>query len=295
MQQTGVAQSDRLPDFVCIGGMRCGSTTLWMLLKNHPGVFMPDEKELHFFDRADRIGAEERADYASWFSDAPAGALCGEFTPSYLTRAGVAEKIAATVPDAKLLLVLRNPVDRAWSHYWFRVRQGVEPRSFRDAIARENDRPGPEPWRHAYIGWGRYADHLSRYRQIFGADRIHAVLWEDLVAEPATTMAAVASFLDIDASVFSSGCTIPGSNGMVVPRVRRLYWATKNLERAARGNAGPSRLVHRALFRITAANQRRTRLPVPGWARARHAAWFGQSDAELARMLGRPLPWAREP
>ena len=292
MHHTASTRNDRLPDFVCIGGMRCGSTTLWMLLKSHPAVFMPDEKELHFFDRTDDMTPAAVADYARWFTPAPPDALLGEFTPSYLTRAGTAHKIAEVLPDARLLVVLRNPLDRAWSHYWFRVRRGTECLSFRRAVAREGRRGGSEPWRHAYIGWSRYAEHLRTYHDLFGPDRVHTIFFEDLAADPAATMAGVAGFLDIDASVFAGGCTVPDSNAMTVPRVRPLYWATKNLEQSLRGITGPARLAHRALFRMTAANQRRARLPVPDWARARHAEWFGESDAELVRLLGRPLPWA---
>tara|TARA_R110000782_G_scaffold45706_16_gene101412 strand:+ start:9023 stop:9910 length:888 start_codon:yes stop_codon:yes gene_type:complete len=292
VQQPDESESDRLPDFVCIGGMRCGSTTLWMLLKSHPSVFMPDEKELHFFDRVERITPSDSAEYAANFRDASRDALLGEFTPSYLTRAGVAGRIADTLPNARLLVILRNPLDRAWSHYWFRVRRGTERLSFRRAVALEDRRRVPEPWRHAYIGWSRYAEHLRTYHDLFGPDRVHTLFWEDLAADPSPTMAAVARFLDIDPSVFAEGCDVPGSNSMTVPRSRLLYWATKNLESSLRGRGGPARLLHRALFRATAANQRRVRLPVPDWARARHAEWFGRSDAELARMLGRALPWA---
>lgn len=85
----------RLPDFVCIGGMRCGSTTLWEMLRRHRGIFLPETKELHYFDREGRRdGIDDEASYRACFAGAASGQVCGECTPSYLTRERVCDRMA---------------------------------------------------------------------------------------------------------------------------------------------------------------------------------------------------------
>jgi hypothetical protein len=277
------------PDFVCVGGMRCGSTTLWRMLRAHPGVFLPDRKELHHFDRDDAGGD---AGYAAWFADAPAGAVRGEFTPSYMTREGVPERIAAALPGVKILIILRDPMERAWSHYWYRVRQGAERRAFLRAVRDESDDRRPDAWRWAYRGWSRYADPVGRCLDVFGEGRVRVVFSEELLADPAVVLDGIAGFLGLDAARFTVE-RAPESNAMVTPRLRTLYWMTKRADKAMRGRGGPARLAQRACFRASSLNLRRRRMPVPDGVRGRHAEWFGESDARLRELLGRALPWDR--
>lgn len=277
------------PDFVCVGGMRCGSTTLWRMLRAHPGVFLPDRKELHHFDRDDAGGD---AGYAAWFADAPAGAVRGEFTPSYMTRDGVPERIAAALPGVKILIILRDPMERAWSHYWYRVRQGAERRSFLRAVREEPRDRRPDAWRWAYCGWSRYADPVARCLDVFGADRVRVVFCEELLADPAGVLDGILGFLGLDAAGFTVE-RAPESNAMVTPRLRTLFWMTKRVDKAMRGRGGPARLVQRACFRASSMNLRQRRMPVPDAVRARHAEWFGRSDTRLRELLGRTLPWDR--
>ena len=129
----------RLPDFLILGEMKCGSTTLWQLLSKHPRIFFPDEKELHFFNaRPDR--PLSASDYERCFASSDSDHLLGEATPNYLFDEDASVRIHRTIPEARLIAILRDPVMRAWSHYWHNVRRGREPLSFQRALAAEPER-----------------------------------------------------------------------------------------------------------------------------------------------------------
>src|SRR5688572_19406956 len=106
----------RLPDFVVIGSMRAGSTSLARYIGAHPSVYMPPKKELHFFDWNWDRGLDW---YRAQFRDATPGAIIGEATPIYIVYREAMERLAKACPEARLLVVLRDPVSRAYSHYWY--------------------------------------------------------------------------------------------------------------------------------------------------------------------------------
>src|SRR5207248_4768960 len=151
------------------------------LLNTHERVFVPDCKELHFFD--DRYGRFNYGPrwYAAHFENAPRDSICGEASPSYLFIPGTARRIHDLVPEAKLLAILRDPVARAWSHYWYNVSLGREILSFEKAIAREEDRtsgPDPQPRWFSYLARGDYVAQLRRFASVFPRDQLCVVLFE---------------------------------------------------------------------------------------------------------------------
>src|SRR6478609_8226330 len=132
-----------LPDFLLIGGQRCGSTSLYTTLCGHPQVLAGAHKEPHFFDnnhlrgegfyrRLFPLRAHLRARHA----------ITGEATTHYLSHPAVPERVAAMLPDVRLIAILRDPVERAYSHYQRAPRNGREPLSFEQALAAERERLG---------------------------------------------------------------------------------------------------------------------------------------------------------
>ncbi|MBA3731354.1 MAG: sulfotransferase domain-containing protein, partial [Gammaproteobacteria bacterium] len=106
-----------LPNFLIIGASRCGTTWMANNIKSHPDVFMPPKKELHFFDASFDKGWDY---YASFFPDKKCARYraIGEATPAYLYMPQVARLIKSRLPDVKMIVSLRNPIDRAYSQYW---------------------------------------------------------------------------------------------------------------------------------------------------------------------------------
>ena len=139
MRPKSVAHSSVLPNFVVIGAMRSGSTSLYKYLQAHPDVYMP-RKEIHFFDRKWDRGLSW---YLTRFEGHSGQTAVGEATPTYLAEPEALDRMASTIPDARLLAVLRDPVDRAYSHYWMEHARARDPRTFEEAIADElAERPG---------------------------------------------------------------------------------------------------------------------------------------------------------
>jgi hypothetical protein len=204
-----------LPDFLVVGAQRAGTTSLYQYLVAHPPVGAPLRKEVHFFDlhygrglgwyrshfplRARRTAVERSGRRF----------VCGEASPYYLYHPAAAERAARTVPDARLLAILRNPVDRAFSHYHHERERGREPLSFEEALAREPERlagqservaAGGESEAHrvfSYLARGRYAEQLEPWLARFPRDRLLVLGSEAFYADPRAAMARVFAFLGL--------------------------------------------------------------------------------------------------
>jgi hypothetical protein len=189
----------RLPSFVIIGAMKSGTTSLAAYLNAHPDAFCAIEP--HFFDAAFDRGIDW---YREQFRDAGGVAAVGEKSPSYMYLPGVMERITGTLPDAKLVAILRHPVDRAYSHYWHQRRAGKEKLPFARALAAEPDRlaaqtKGTSPF--AYVDRGMYLSQLERVAALTSSENVLVLLFEDLRSEPEKTFATLCTFLGIDPSV----------------------------------------------------------------------------------------------
>src|SRR5437773_8026085 len=183
-----------LPDFLIIGAQKAGTTALYSYLRRHPHVTGPSWKEVSFFDRHYTRG---EAWYRGNFPNVirARGALVGEASPSYLFHPLAPERVAALVPDARLITLVRNPVDRALSHYHHEVALGREPLAFEEAIDAEPERTRGEEerlvgepgyfshawWNYTYLARGRYAEQLERWLALFPPDQVLVLASYDLI------------------------------------------------------------------------------------------------------------------
>jgi hypothetical protein len=205
-----------VPDFLLIGTQRGGTTTLYHYLVRHPQILGAVlDKEVHYFDlHGDRGLGWYRARFpTARFCSAvrrrTGTALVGEATPYYLFHPGVPARVASAIPTVKAVAMLRDPVERAWSHYRHEVDLGYETLSFEDAIACEPERLAGEEERlaadaravsfehqhHSYLARGRYAEQLERWFGALGRDRVHIVHSERFFADPGHEFIAVLDFL----------------------------------------------------------------------------------------------------
>lgn len=197
------------PDFVIAGTQRGGTTSLHAYLRGHPNIATPAKKEIHFLtDRFER-GAEW---YIGQFPrDVPDGTLVGEATPYALFHPRAPQRLYDVAPDARIIVLLRNPVDRAYSHYLHERARGHEPLSFEDALAAEPERlhcleerlasgdllASDMHKRASYVARGRYARQLERWLKVFPRDQLHILRSEDLYANPADVTKHVTDFLGL--------------------------------------------------------------------------------------------------
>jgi len=187
-----------LPTFFILGAAKCGTTSLANHLRAHPDVFIPDIKEVAFFNIDTHW--ERGVDwYEAWFADADGERAVGDATPAYLYVPEVVERLATTIgTDAgcRFVVQLRDPVNRTYSHYWHRRREGVEHRELDEVL--DEELGGEEGW--GYVGRGRYMEQIRRYLDRFGDGTLHAVVFEDFVTRPVAAYADVCRHLGVDAS-----------------------------------------------------------------------------------------------
>jgi hypothetical protein len=202
-----------LPNFLIIGAARSGTTSLYAALQQHRDVYLPRSKrpEPHFFLKEDEFQKGLSYYEQRYFSEWDGQNAVGEASTSYLYGPRVPARVAAALPDVRLLCLLRNPIERAYSGYWHSVKSGLEQLSFDDAIAREPDRKAElagtalgEIAPFAYIERGLYFEQLQRWYAEFDRSRVLVLVFDDLIADPATALDSVARFLNIDRDAFTS-------------------------------------------------------------------------------------------
>jgi len=188
--------------FVIAGVQKAGTTALFDYLSEQPELSLSHVKETHFFDDDERDWA--RPDYAPYHAlfDAPDGRLRGEATPIYLYWPGSLERMAAYNPAMRVMVLLRDPVARAWSHWRMEYARGFEQAPFAWCI-REGRRRlfEAEPWGHhrafSYVERGFYGEQVERLLTLFPREQLLVLTAEALQAEPTTTLAQVRAFLGL--------------------------------------------------------------------------------------------------
>lgn len=188
--------------FYCVGAQKCGTTALHHYLNRHPDIALPAVKETHFFDNGHgEWGMGIPAYCDKYFCHAAGGQILGEIDPEYLFFPEVPLRIAAAFPQAKLIFIFREPVSRAYSHYWMTVRRGREPLPFAEAIAAEPARLARgshlEQSDFSYLSRGLYFAQVCRYLQHFPREQMLFLLSDDLRKAPERTLQLVYEFLGI--------------------------------------------------------------------------------------------------
>jgi hypothetical protein len=240
-----------LPDFFLIGAPKSGTTALYRALRRHPDIYMPALKEPHYFshDPAGPDWARRRSTrrqraarvttplaYFRLFSQVSGQRAIGEASTSYLRSELAARRIREQLPEAKLIAVLRHPVERAYSSYWFYVSIGVEvASSFEDAVDPSRPRRGPMMG-DQHMSHGFYHAHLSRWFSLFAREQIRIYLHEELCMAPESVLHDLLGFLGVDPSV---GVGIPHANATRISRAPQLHRLAVNvgpavMERALR-------------------------------------------------------------
>ena len=198
----------RLPDFLGIGVQRGGTTTLQRLLEQHPGAFLPAAKELHYFSLLYALGDDW---YRKQFTGATPDQRCGEITPYYLFHPAVPARIQALLPQARLIVLLRDPVERALSQYFHSVRLGLEPLELEEALAAEEQRLAVAEavlqatdgrhrshQEHSYMARSRYEQQLPVWETRFGAQQLLVLRSEDLFARAELVWTKLLQFLELE-------------------------------------------------------------------------------------------------
>lgn len=198
------------PDFFICGAAKSGTTSLWKYLQQHPSVFMPTSmKEPGYFSNLRPLQDLDR--YTSLFEKATDDQRVGEASGAYLTSPESPGRIYDAVPEAQIIIMLRNPADRAYSLYRWMTREGYEPiSSFEEALAAEPERIDDESFKHdnpeyyynfLYFTSGLYSTQIQRFENTFPSERLLYLLFDEFVQKPVDVTQRVFRFLGVDDEV----------------------------------------------------------------------------------------------
>jgi hypothetical protein len=285
---------DRLPNFVIAGVMKSGTTALARYLEPHPEIFMSATLEIGFF-HTDVAYARGVAWYRQFFAAATDEPAVGEATPFYLYSPEFADRLADTLPDARVVAILRDPVTRAYSHYLhWRDRTVREKRTFADAVAAElstdletyrvDDDSAPY---FGYLARGHYLSQLKRVAGRIGRDRLLVVITEELESDPVGTYRTICRFLGIDDGF------VPNLLGERINPYRAIHprWLFDLILRYRLASRLPAPVARRLLKPLTRVGGAE---PIEPIVKERLAEHFAPFNAALATWLGRDLDaWSR--
>ena len=228
------------PDFLIVGAFKSGSTALYEGLRRHPQIFMPFHKEPLYFgdDLTRRYGRYTEAEYLHLFDPAKSGQKSGEASTWYLYSVSAAREIHDFNPDMRIMVVLRNPVDVMYAEHSQLIYNVIEDiPDFAEALAAEPDRragrripSGPINienlfYRHSV----RFAEQLERYFDVFGRERVHVMLWDDLRRDGATAVRGALDFLGVDSSLAAAPPNANENKRVRSPLLQRLIFAPRLL------------------------------------------------------------------
>lgn len=305
MSHTPTPPTDGMvPTFFILGAAKCGTTALQYYLSQHPDVLVSAPEETRFFDSLYGRGMDyyRRTFYPGWRGQA----AVGEATPHYLLLPFVAERIRRECPEARHVVMVREPASRAFSHWWMEWTGGRETLPFEQAVARAADEiergltfdaPDGEArwgefldtylrrrrvaWRSGYLAQGFYAGQIERYRALFGDDRVRVVFQDDLARDPEAVVRDLWRFLGVDPEVpLGDRGAVNEASTRAGRRLQRLVRAT-TLHRHV-----PPRMRH-------AANRLLSRIGTRAKAPEDTSVWlthyFRDHNRHLARLTGRDL------
>ncbi len=295
------------PNFLILGAPKAGTTALYASLSQHPQVYMSPHKEPNFFafegarprytgpgdsSGINRSSVTRLDAYRALFDGANGQAAVGEASPLYLHFPDAAHRIHHHVPDARLIAILRNPVERAYSDFLFRRKNGNEPSDDPLVAFQSEDERLARGWSpyFGYLQKGRYADHLELYFSLFARRQITVFLFEDLRNEIDATLRSTFEFLGVDDTFRPDTSLRYSTSG--VPRnaavQRALNAAMKSRSlRAARRALPMGRMLH--WYSVVQNRNLAPAPPMPGPVRAYLQETFDPQIDRLASLIGRDL------
>jgi hypothetical protein len=207
------------PDFMVVGTQKAGTTWLFECLNEHPGVFVPELKEVHYFCPPGRCRVSRAAKGEAWYrglyADAPPGSVRGDMTTDYMYLPGVAAALQAFNPGLKIIFLLRDPVERAYSQYWMRRRQTPGMEDFATHLAGNRN----------LIERGLYHRQIAKYFEFFPREQCRIWIYEEMVKDPAAFFADLCRFLGVnDAFRPKSLLQRVGETKVLDPRLGSLFY-----------------------------------------------------------------------
>lgn len=220
------------PNLFIVGAVKSGTTSLYAYLRQHPAIFFPEMKEPHFFARPAPSPAQrhlitfirDEAAYLRLYESAQTP-WRGDASPSYLWCPEAPGRIAAVAPEARIIVILRDPIERAYAQYLMDYSEGAIQAPFYEALQTDWRRPD-KGWgvSQLYVELGLYTEQIRRYRAVFGHDRVLVLLLEDLKKDASGVLKRIARFLDIAEGPMAHVDTSEAHNRYLQPKGQWARW-----------------------------------------------------------------------
>lgn len=283
------------PNFFIVGAMKAGTSSLYGYLKPIPGVFMPDLKETHYFSMDElpphkRIGAiHDKESYLRLFKNAESAIAIGEASPSYLADPETARRIWNILPHARIIAILRNPIERAYSHYLQTVMGGTQELSFYEALQQDYNKAEKGFGKSAmYVERGLYYEQIKRYLDVFGEKQVKILIFEEFVKNTYETVRDVLRFLEVNSEPTDN--VEIAYNTFFAPRNNIVGYLFRSPTAYKLAHHLPSSVIktairHKLLVKTT------QKPPMEEKAKIMLQEIYHDDVARLQRLIGRPLKW----
>ena len=215
------------PHFLVVGAAKAGTTWLHYCLDAHPKIFVPKAKELHFFSYP-YVYQRGKDWYESFFHSASSESVLGEVCPSYISFPNVAERIYKYNPNMKLIFVLRDPVQRAYSHYCMGMKIGRVSLDINQNLS--NDSP--------YVQLGLYYQQITRFKKVFPSEQIKIIIFDDIKVCPHQTLTEIYTFLQVNKDFVPTQTVLnPKNVSKSLPKYSKIYKLAKGIEQKLSNNS----------------------------------------------------------
>lgn len=272
-----------LPTFIFCGTQRGGTTTIFHYLKQHPEIGMSEKKDVHYFDFNFNEGKKW---YEKQFNNCQNNKYkaIGEAPTFYIYLKEAPKRIYELLPNVKLIFIFRNPIDRAYSHYWHEIKGGCEYLSFENAINKEEERLSSgnifNQQHYSYLDRGKYVIQLKRFKKYFPNEQMLILINKELKENPEKTIKKIYEFLEVDKDFI-----VPNQHTRKNKGKQPRNWKLQRLKHKL-----PSNFVGRIFrYAIDAINLKEGYPPMKPITREKLINYFKSYNNELEELLGKKL------
>ncbi|MFV8816189.1 sulfotransferase family protein [Haliea sp. E17] len=301
IQSTTVGLRWDFPNFLVVGASKSGTSSLYHYLKQHPEIGLSSVKETQFFncDEIFGLGVDRFVDL--YFDCSSSCKAIGDITPSYLVRGEkVLPRILSVYGDKppKIVVIMREPVSRAWSHYLHKVRSGEENLSFEDAIAREEERIEADPggwW--GYRNEGNYEHFIQKWLQVIPRKNFLFITTEELADDPENVLSRLYRHVGVDPFFRAPDMSRKNVGGQIRSRWLLGMIARQGVTKRIIKSIFPYRMRQKMKSRLIAYNTKTTtpEIEMTTEVRKQLAEFYIESNSRLAQTIGRELDEWRQP
>lgn len=282
------------PNFFVVGAPKAGTTSLYEYLRQIPEVYLSPIKEPHFFtvyypSKFDKKPVHEKEKYLDLFKNVKKEKAIGEFSVTYLADPEVPKKIKKEIPDAKIIVIIRNPIERAFSNYLGLLNRGLEQQGFIERIKEEQKLIEKNIHGEPYVlGPGFYHKHIKRYYDFFGSKQVKVLIFEEMSKDPLPIVEKILEFLEITTNVKQINFKIHNAYSPPKNKLAKIILSS-NLVKSTAVKVVPQSLRRNIRESILTNQIEKPKMTNKEKDILKNIYW--DDVKELQKMLGMKLPW----